>query len=313
MTSATTTTEIKRLSDCSFSEAVKIWNEGFQGYFVDMTTSLEGYLARLQRDGVSPELSLMAFCEGRRSGFLLNSLSAGRRVVWNAGTGVSPEFRGRGVGKALMTATLDLYHEHGVEIAMLEAVSENQHAISLYEKFGYEIIDGLLFLRHTGKLGERAFSRTNAHSYSAELVSPYAVGKLEFYEEMAPWQTHWDSVRRNNGNALIVSDAKGAAVGYALYMKKYDKRGKVVDIALCQCVARPDSETEAVVASALQSVYAPFEWECERSTFNFSKSNAVARRMLVEAGFTSFIEQVHMIRRFNTFGVDFVQLLSEAG
>jgi GNAT superfamily N-acetyltransferase len=299
MDSASPTTEIRRLSDCSLAAAVKIWNEGFQGYFVDMTMSLDGYLARLQRDRVSPELSLMAFCDGRPSGFLLNGLSAVRKVAWNGGTGVSPEFRGRGVGKALMRATLDLYSEHGVEIAMLEAISQNQPAISLYENFGYEIIDGLTFLRHTGKLNEQTFSRTHAQSYAAELVPPYAVGDIEFYQELAPWQTHWENVRRNNGSALIVSDAKGAAVGYALYMKKYDKRGKVVDIALCQCGARQDSETEAVVASALQSVYAPFEWECERSTFNFSKSNAVAQRMLIEAGFTSFIEQVHMVRRFN--------------
>ncbi len=33
--------EIRRLSACSFDDAVKIWNEGFQGYFVDMTLSLD--------------------------------------------------------------------------------------------------------------------------------------------------------------------------------------------------------------------------------------------------------------------------------
>jgi GNAT superfamily N-acetyltransferase len=196
---------------------VKIWNEGFQGYFVDMTTSLDGYLTRLQRDGLSPELSLLSFCDGRPSGFLLNGIrmSAGRKVAWNGGTGVSPEFRGRGVGKALMRATLDLYGGHGVEVAMLECIRENQPAISLYQQFGYEIVDGLIFLRHTGKLDERAFSHTDSQRYSAEQVAPYAVGALEFYQELAPWQTHWQSVSRNDGEALIVSDGKGEAVGYA--------------------------------------------------------------------------------------------------
>ena len=41
-----TTTEIRRLNTCTFDEAVQIWNEGFKGYFVDMTVSLDAYLRR---------------------------------------------------------------------------------------------------------------------------------------------------------------------------------------------------------------------------------------------------------------------------
>lgn len=296
-----TTTEIRRLSACSFDEAVKIWNEGFQGYFVDMTMSVDGYLSRMQREGLSPEFSLLAFCEGRPAGFLLNGIrvSAGRKVAWNGGTGVSPQFRGRGVGKALMRATLDLYGGQGVEVATLEAISENEQAISLYRQFGYEIVDRLVFLQREGKLNDSAFQRADSQSYSAERVAPYDVGKLEFYQELAPWQAHWQSLRRNKGEALIVSDAKGAAVGYALYQKQYHDDGKTSDIALYQCVARSAVDTEAVVACALQSLYAPLELECRRSTYNFSKSNGAVRMMLSEAGFTPFIEQVHMLRTFD--------------
>jgi ribosomal protein S18 acetylase RimI-like enzyme len=293
--------EIKRLSDCSFADAVKIWNEGFQGYFVDMTMSLDGYLARLRREGLSPEFSLLAFCDGKPAGFLLNGITknAELKVAWNGGTGVSPQLRGQGVGKVLMAATFDLYREHGVDVAMLEAINENRPAIAFYEKFGYEIIDRLIFLEHKGRLDERAFGRIRSQSYSAQRVAPYAVGKLEFYQELAPWQAHWQSVTRNNGEALIVSDAYGAAVGYALYQKKYDEQGRTINIALYQCVALPGVDAEAVISCALQTVYAPLELECERSTYNFSKANEVVRMMLVKAGFTSFIEQVHMVRRFN--------------
>ena len=289
------------MSACSFDEAVKIWNEGFQGYFVDMTMSVDGYLSRLQREGLSPEFSLLAFCEGRPAGFLLNGIrmSAGRKVAWNGGTAVSPQFRGGGVGKALMRATLDLYGRHGVEVATLEAISENEQAISLYRQFGYEIVDRLVFLQHEGKLNTRAFYCADSQSYSAERVVPFAVGKLEFYQELAPWQAHWQSLGRNKGEALIVSDVKGAAVGYALYEKKYDENGKTSDIALFQCVGRPGIGTEAVVACALQNLYAPLELECKRSTYNFSKSNEPVRMMLVEAGFTHFIEQAHMLRTFD--------------
>jgi ribosomal protein S18 acetylase RimI-like enzyme len=291
--------EIRRLSACSFDDAVKIWNEGFQGYFVDMTLSLDAYLSRLQREGLSPEFSLMAFSEGTPAGFLLNGIrtDASGKVAWNGGTGVSPQFRGRGVGKALMRATVDLYQELKVQIATLEAISENESAISLYRQFGYEVVDRLVFLNHEGELNERIFRQLSSQVYSAKRVAPYLVGELEFYQESAPWQSHWQSIVRQNGEALIVSNADGAAVGYALYGKKRDHQGRLTEIALHQCVAIAGADTEAIVGCALGSLYAPLQLKCKRSTYNFSKSNEAVLRMLMEAGFISFIEQVHMVRK----------------
>ena len=293
-----TNLEIRRLSACSFDDAVQAWNEGFQGYFVDMTLSLDRYLARLHYEGLSPEFSLMAFCEGRPAGFLLNGIrtNAGSKTAWNGGTGVSPEFRGRGVGKALMRATIDLYQELGVQIATLEAISENQPAISLYQQFGYEVVEGLVFLNHEGPLSERVFRQANGQAYTAAQVAPYLVGQLEFYQPSAPWQGHWQSLARHNGEALVVADATGTAVGYALYKKKRDEQGRITEIALHQCVAVQGPDTEAIIGCALGSLYAPLDLECKRSTYNFSKSNEAVVSMLIEAGFTSFIEQVHMVR-----------------
>ncbi len=290
--------EIRRLSTCSFDEAVQAWNEGFQGYFVDMTLSLDSYLSRLRREGLSPEFSLMAFCDGTPAGFLLNGIrsNAGPRVAWNGGTGVSPRFRGRGVGKALMQATFDLYQELAIDIATLEAISENEPAISLYRQFGYEVVDSLVFFNHEGELNERALRRPNSQKYNAARVAPYIVGQLDFYQESAPWQGHWQSLIRRHGNALVVLDEVGAAVGYALYEKKRNEHGMIIEIALHQCVAMPGADTEAIIGCALRRVFAPLEASCKRSTYNFSKSNEAVLRMLIDAGFTSFIEQVHMVR-----------------
>jgi GNAT superfamily N-acetyltransferase len=287
------------LSACSFDEAVKIWNEGFQGYFVDMTLSLDAYLSRLNRDGLSPEYSLVAYSAGRPTGFLLNGFreSVRGKLAWNGGTGVSPEFRGRGVGKALMRATLDLYNDLDVDLAMLEAISTNGPAIALYEKCGYEIVDRLISQRHEGTLPAHAFVRHNSESYAAEPVVPAALGELEFYDELGPWQSHWQNLSRNQGEALIVSDSSGVPCGYALYKKTYDEQGRVSTIALYQCVPEPGAEEEPVVASALQTLFAPFDLDCRRSTYNISKSNEVVCGMLEEAGFAHYIEQVHMLRR----------------
>jgi len=290
---------IKPLKACSFEAVLQAWNEGFQGYFVDMTLSLDGFMGRLYREGISVEHSLIAFCEDRPAGLLLNAIGLidGKKIAWNGGTGVSPKFRGRGVGKALMRATIDLYQRHQVQLALLEAITENRKAISLYEQFGYEVVDRLVFWQYDGKLDSRSFAG-DEDEYPVKGVTPQHVGELAFYQQMVPWQSLWQSVARNNGAALVVSDSSGLEIGYALYKKNFDDQGKLISIALCQCAANPDrADAEAIVSSALRHLFAPFEVECHRTTYNLSDSNKTVLRLLGECGFKPSIEQVHMVLR----------------
>jgi ribosomal protein S18 acetylase RimI-like enzyme len=289
--------DIRRLNTCTLDEALQIWNEGFTGYFVNLTLSMEAYIARLHNDGLMAKHSLVAFSDGKPAGFLLNGIrnNDGRRVAWNGGTGVSPEFRGQGVGKVLVEAALKLYAEEAIEKATLEALSTNDVAIALYQKCGYETIDRLVFFQHRGALANGFFRQANAGAYSTRFVPPASVALLQFYEAAVPWQAQWQSVTSNNGWGLIVSDARGEDVGYALYKRTFDEDGGLTGITLYQCVAAPGrQDAENILARALQEAYAPLDTACHRMTHNLSKSNELVCRLLGEAGFTIFIEQVHM-------------------
>jgi GNAT superfamily N-acetyltransferase len=288
--------EIRLLSKCSFDEALWVWNQGFQGYFVDMTLTLDSFLGRLISEGISPEYSLIALDDDRPVGLLLNGMRtiAGKKTAWNGGTGVIPEFRRQGVGKTLMRAALELYQRENVDVATLEAVAENEKAILLYLQFGYKINDNLIFLQHEGSLSRR-FSN-NDSPYSIRKVSPYNVGQLSFYREAVPWQAHWQSVNLKHGEALVVVDSSNVEVGYALYKKRCDETGAVNSIALYQCEAHPEREdSRSIVEFALDQAFGPGELECRRSTYNLSKSNQLVMTILEDAGFTTFIEQVEMI------------------
>lgn len=52
--------------------------------------------------------------------------------------GVLPDFRGRGLGRALMDALLDLARQRGSERVFLEVRASNTSAITLYEQSGFE-------------------------------------------------------------------------------------------------------------------------------------------------------------------------------
>ena len=63
--------------------------------------------------------------------------------------GVHPDYRGRGVGRRLLAATLEAACRRGIERVELQVLESNEIAISLYKRFGFEQ-EG--FLRNASKL-----------------------------------------------------------------------------------------------------------------------------------------------------------------
>ena len=287
--------ELKPMNTCSFQTALDVWNEGFQEYFVDLTLSLDKFLARVTSERLSPELSFIAFVAEKPVGLLLNGIRANgvTKSAWNGGTGVIPSYRGKGIGRALVNASIELYEEQGIEVATLEALRGNESAIKLYTNCGYSIVEELTFL----DAGDSVHSFDLKPGFTVRQVSLSSVGALSFYPELSAWQTQWQSLLSSNGEAIIVSDDSGGAVGYALYKKRYDADGTLANVALCQCEVAPDrDDAEHIAASALQRAFFFEPGSYRRSTHNFRKSNQLVVRMLSDAGFTTFIEQVHMIK-----------------
>ncbi|PYS74827.1 MAG: N-acetyltransferase [Acidobacteria bacterium] len=289
--------ELRKMNMCSFQTALQVWNEGFHGYFIDLTLSLDDFLRRIMSLGISPEHSFIAFVNGQPVGFLLNGIreSLGKRYAWNGGTGVIPSFRGKGVGKMLVQVALDLYSAESVDVAMLEAISTNESAIALYKKFGYEILEELVVLQSDALATDLVSS-----VFIITKLMPAAVGKLEFYREFSPWQCQWQSVAAGGGEAVIAVDADRRVAGYALFERKFDESGKPAKISMYQCEVAPErGDGELVAASLLRHVFMMETGNCKRLTHNLRKTNQVVIDLLTASGFTTFIEQVHMIRRLS--------------
>lgn len=285
---------VKRLSEATFEEAIYISNEGFKGYFSDMTMTLDRYLGRIVGEGLSPELSVIAYVDNKPAGFVLNGFRTvnGTKISWNGGTGVAPEFRRHGVGKRLIEECLNIYREQGVDVAFLEAIGINDKAIALYEKMGYQTTERVTFVQHNGPIQPELFH--TAHGYTIEKTLPVAVANLPFYQGMAAWQTQWQSIQ--NGQAVLLKNQQGETVGYALYKHTFDENGKITSMALYQCVVNGDEDKATRVKALLEQVYAPCEVDCRRYTVNIPVSSEPLIQILTEAGFTTLSEQVFMKR-----------------
>ena len=61
----------------------------------------------------------------------------GRSHLGDLGMGVLAEFRGQGIGKQLLQATIDKVRESGLEKIELSVYSSNEPAIALYRSLGF--------------------------------------------------------------------------------------------------------------------------------------------------------------------------------
>jgi len=284
-----------RLSDCSFAEAVQAWNDGFEGYFTDATTNVNAFTYRIGCEGLSLDLSIVAFEGERPVGIVLNGIRTvqGKKIAWNGGTGVASSHRGQGIGRLLMEETLKIYKENEVDLATLEAISENSKAIALYEKIGYQIIDHLILLSQSGPI-EIKFRQVNKGNLTIYKGVPLDVSGISLYNPFTPWQTQALGIK--DGEAIIVYNEKKEAVAFALYKKGFNSEQKHISTTLFQCEVDSENEkSDDIIELLLETIFQP-DLDIRRGTFNFSKSNERVVNRLIELGFEKRLEQVYMVK-----------------
>lgn len=289
--------EIKSLSECTLEQAVEAWNKGFEGYQFDMATTTEAFSKRMEQEGLSKELSVVAFAEGNPVGLVLNGIrqSGGRKIGWNGGTGVTVPWRKKGVGIQMMEKTLQILKDEGVEIATLEAIAGNGKAIELYKKLGYEIVDDLFFLKLDGAVDEK--SAAGSGKYKIREAEPEEIGSLPFYRGDFPWQIQWQSLRDAEGR--IVFNPEGEEIGYALFRKLKDGDGNHSRTVLYQCETAPDEIYRKKIADILlNEVFGNFKDTIHRTAVNVPVTgNAITYQVLKDKGFEKSIAQVFMKKK----------------
>ncbi|MGS2777681.1 GNAT family N-acetyltransferase [Robertmurraya sp. GLU-23] len=289
--------KIKRLKDCEISEAVEAWNIGFKGYYFDLTMTTETFMARMASEGLSDELSVIAFWNDKPVGLILNGIREfqGELIGWNGGTAVNKDYRSKGIGRRMLEATLDILEENNVKVSTLEAISENKGAIALYQSLGYDIIDYLECLEKK----EGQISAFPSNVFQIKRVSLEEVGNLSFYQGKNPWQTHWQSVM--DGEALIAEDTLGNAIGYAYFRKIFSEEGNPTGTTLYQCEAdRSRRDQKEIIQFLLAEAFQTSTDHLRHYVPNLPKlSSSTTHRVLKEMGFEPIVHLVYMKQILN--------------
>ncbi len=133
---------IKDLSNTSFEEVTACFLKAFEDYFVKLPQDIEYWRSRFLVARVDWKLSFGMFDKDQLVGYIINGIDHhnGKLTAYNTGTGVLPNYRGKAIVDQLYAHALPLLKTRGIEKCLLEVICENERAIKVYERIGFNII-----------------------------------------------------------------------------------------------------------------------------------------------------------------------------
>ena len=186
-------------STLSPAELAAVFTAGYEGYFMPVAVDEAAYGFMVRSWDVELEASRVAF-DGEQPVGICNLAVRGEEG-WIGGVGVVTERRGQGIGELLMRAAEEEARARGLKRIWLEVLVQNEPAIRLYEKLGYEQVRDL----DVWSLDELAL---NQHKLPPATV---AEALARTGGEREPWQRADASVAKLE-DAQAVSSERGAMI-----------------------------------------------------------------------------------------------------
>lgn len=131
----------EKCSNVDLRQVYEAIQTGFSDYIIDLKLSWEAFYNRfIEIEGNKLEYSYIAFDGDRPVGVIFGGLKnfEGVRTLRCGALCVAPDYRGRGVSRALYELHRKTAIELGCRQLFLEVIVGNDRAIDFYKKLGYE-------------------------------------------------------------------------------------------------------------------------------------------------------------------------------
>ena len=264
--------------------------KAFSDYQIKMEITKEQFKEMNVRRGLSYELSAGAVDdEGKMVGLALNGADFWDKklTAYDMGTGVVPEFRGKGVADGMFDFLIPKLRQSGMNQYLLEVIRSNEKAYNLYKKKGFrETRQFECFTAEVASLNLK--STIDADSISIKPMEKPEWSLFESFWEWRPsWQNSVNSVKRSQSRKVVLGVFKGSrCVGYGII---YPESGDIPQFAVKKTFRRQGVGTLLMKALAREA-------RKERLTVvNVDSSSQATLDFLTNLGFKNFAGQYEMV------------------
>jgi ribosomal protein S18 acetylase RimI-like enzyme len=191
----------------------------FSDYLVDMRMSREQFDYRLLRDGIDLNKSVGAIKENELVGFCISGVGTwqGEKTIYDAGTGVVPQHRRHGIGKEMFNFMLPRLKETGFSHYLLEVITSNEPAVSLYRKLGFIDTRKLIVFRLKNRFENLTTSKADIRKPGVPNWNLYRT----FWDVEPSWQNSVEAaIRTAQHNAVLEVHADNGCVGYGVVSRE---------------------------------------------------------------------------------------------
>jgi GNAT superfamily N-acetyltransferase len=267
---------IRDLDNCSVESITVAFNEAFSDYFIPLQFTTDAMRCKMKGENILLPYSVGAFENDRLVGFILHGHDRieGEETVYNAGTGVIPAFRGKGLTADMYQYALDRLHREGIGSHVLEVIDNNIPAMKVYHQRGFSI---------ARKLGAYKLFRALPGNglYPITLVTEIDDTVSGFHSCLPAWQNSLASIRRDKeGHSFPVIYMDGQLVAYAVYVPS---TGRVK-----QCAVHPQWRRKGL-GRALIDYMIIHNAKGELVFTNIDESYTSGLQFLHALGFTKFL------------------------
>jgi ribosomal protein S18 acetylase RimI-like enzyme len=281
--------ECRFLSKDRFDALYETFTAAFSDYVVPFALTEAQFRNHLNLNAVELDRTAGCFDGDRLVGFSLNGFGKwnGKSTVYDAGTGVIPEYRRRGLSEAMFQMMFPVFQRDGIKQFLLEVVTTNTNAVRLYEKLGFEVSRELSLLQCDER--KRVPSSLPRGVDFRALDLPHWEHLASFWDTYPSWQNSVDAVTRSRVMKNIVGAFIGEeCVGYIVFSTRF---GRISQIAVA-----PRHRRKGIGTALVNAVMTETAEGFSMQVINIDRSQDVALKFFRTMGFYERLTQYEMVR-----------------